>query len=255
MTRQFAPMTSRQEAALLSMDSPKAIKADKYGWVNGIHYLAPANLAGEGDVCSHRSIECTKFCLGEESGQAAMHKPGELSSVQKSRREKTRRFMRDRKNYLGSLVRSITKARSRAAKLGKPLCVRLNGSSDIAWEAIRVGEKALQSIIDMFPDIQFVDYTKNPLRLKRKLPANYHLTFSRSEVNEADCLEALRLGFNVAVIFAGQKPGTYLGRPVIDGDAHDLRHLDPRDPQGVIVGLTPKGLKMKRSDTPFKVAA
>ena len=36
------------------------------------------------------------------------------------------------------------------------------------------------------------------------LPANYHLTFSRSETNEADCKRVLEAGGNVAVVFAGE---------------------------------------------------
>ena len=47
---------------------------------------------------------------------------------------------------------------------------------------------------------------------------------------------------NMAVVFdAGpgeELPPTYLGLPVIDGDASDLRFLDP---PGVIVGLRAKG--------------
>ena len=81
------------------------------------------------------------------------------------------------------------------------------------------------------------------------LPRNYHLTFSRSETNEADCLDVLRAGGTVAVVFAN-KPDTWHGFPVIDGDKHDLRHLDPR---GVVVGLSPKGLKAKRDTSGFVV--
>ncbi len=81
------------------------------------------------------------------------------------------------------------------------------------------------------------------------MPANLHLTFSRSEINEADCLEVLAAGGNVAVVFA-DRPATWNGYPVIDGDQHDLRHLDPK---GVVVGLSPKGLKAKRDTSGFVV--
>ena len=71
-------------------------------------------------------------------------------------------------------------------------------------------------------DLQFVDYTKSPKRAlehaRGQLPANYHLTFSRSETNESDCLRVLEAGGNVAVVFAGAFPASYLGFPVIDGD-------------------------------------
>ncbi len=108
------------------------------------------------------------------------------------------------------------------------------------------------NIFDHYPDVQFVDYTKNHTRFARKLPANYHLTLSRSEVNEAECLEALARGVNVAIVFAGDKPAQWNGFDVIDGDKHDLRHLDPRG-AGVVVGLSPKGRKAKRDTSGFVV--
>ena len=81
-------------------------------------------------------------------------------------------------------------------------------------------------MFERFPDVAFVDYTKIASRFVRKLPANYHLTLSRSEVNEGECLEALARGINVAVVFA-DKPATWHGFECTDGDEHDLRQLDP----------------------------
>ena len=43
---------------------------------------------------------------------------------------------------------------------------------------------------------------------------------------------------------------TYLGHPVINGDEHDLRFLDPK---GVIVGLSPKGHKAKKDTSGFVI--
>ena len=34
-----------------SLDSPKAIKARAYGYMNAINYMAPADTAGVGDMC------------------------------------------------------------------------------------------------------------------------------------------------------------------------------------------------------------
>jgi hypothetical protein len=80
-------------------------------------------------------------------------------------------------------------------------------------------------------------------------PPNYYLTFSRSELNEAECLQVLRAGGNVACVFETM-PETWQGYRVIDGDNHDLRHLDPR---GVVVGLSPKGRKAKRDASGFVI--
>jgi hypothetical protein len=81
--------------------------------------------------------------------------------------------------------------------------------------------------------------------LDGKLPSNYSLTFSRSETNETQCLEVLKRGGNVAVVFRSKTlPTHWNGFKVINGDENDLRFLDPK---GVVVGLTAKG--KAKSDT------
>jgi len=176
--------------------------------------------------------------------------------------------MRSRAEYLLDFVRSTDNAIARAAKAGLAVCLRPNGSSDIAFEGIRftiernakgkairvtLGGKEGKSIFDHYPAVPFVDYTKNPSRFDRALPANYHLTFSRSETNEAIALSLLARGVNVAVVFAGEIPATWNGFTVIDGDKHDLRHLDPRGEVGTVIGLAPKGRKAKRDTSGFVV--
>ena len=56
-------------------------------------------------------------------------------------------------------------------------------------------------------------------------------------------------GGNAAVVF-DRVPTEWNGLPVIDGDAHDLRHLDPA---GHVVGLAPKGRRAKRDTSGFVV--
>jgi hypothetical protein len=86
--------------------------------------------------------------------------------------------------------------------------------------------------------------------LKGELPANYHLTFSRKENNQALVELVANMGGNVAVVF-DKLPETYLGKRVVDGDATDLRFLDPK---GVIIGLKAKG-KAKKDESGFVVKA
>ena len=103
-------------------------------------------------------------------------------------------------------------------------------------------EKIAPSLFTDFPNILFWDYTKISKRMDDKLPENYHLTFSQAENNRDDALGHTRTGKSVAVVFRVKKgmplPESYHGRPVIDGDGHDLRFIDPR---GVVVGLRAKG--------------
>jgi hypothetical protein len=230
-----------------SLDSAKAIKAREYGYLNAINYMAPSTMAGVGNLCPHASPGCLALRLGWFSGQAGMvaNVEGATNNVRDSRKAKAQLFMRDRAAFMAELNAGVIRAENTARRLGLKLCVRLNGATDINWP---------RAIYDQFSHIQFVDYTKSVAKALAhaagKLAPNYHVTFSRSETNEAQCLEVLRAGGNVAVVFAGQFPPEYLGFPVIDGDAHDLRHLDGR---GVVVALSPKGRKAKADKSGFVV--
>jgi hypothetical protein len=246
---------------IFSTDSPKAIKASKYGYLNAIHYLAPAASAdGTFNLCPNASDGCIALCLGRYSGQASMVADLEhgTNATRESRKAKAIRFMRDRPRYLVDVVHAVRKLERQAQKAGKKLCVRMNGSSDIAWEHVKVfaANRWHASIMAAFPHIQFVDYTKIARRFDRALPANYSLTFSRSETNEAEAIALLERGHNVAVVFAGAKPLSWRGHIVIDGDAHDLRHLDPRaEPgcAGYVIALSPKGARAKNDVSGFVV--
>lgn len=233
-------------------DNAKAAKAAAFGYLNAIHYLAPASVAGAGNVCPNASVGCLALCLGWHSGHAAI---GEVNNVRDSRVAKTVRFFRDRKAYVADMVKAIEALQRKAAARKVRLCVRLNGSSDIAWEGIKTADGL--SLFEQFPDVQFVDYTKSVKRALRhargEMPRNYCLTFSRSETNEKEAVQVLDAGGNIAVVSSLPKPETYLAAPAIDGDAHDLRHLDPRDSRGVVVWLSPKGAKAKADKSGFVV--
>lgn len=251
---------------LFSTDNAKAAKASGYGYLNAVHYMAPHELAGVGNLCSHASWQCIALCLGQYSGQAAMVTDLEAGTnpTRESRKLKAQLFMRSRGDYMNRLARDIIRLDAKAQRDGLKLCVRLNGSTDIVWERVSFAidaktAKALRlpayagrvmTLPQIFPAIQFVEYTKNPTRLG-KAPANLDLTLSYSGDNAQACVDALLTGHNVAMVFHGALPESFAGFPVINGDLHDLRHLDRKG--GVIVGLTPKGRKAKLDQTGFVV--
>ncbi len=108
--------------------------------------------------------------------------------------------------------------------------------------------------MQQFPGVAFYDYTKRLPRmlsfLKGEMPANYSLTFSRSESNGAKAELVASMGGNVAVVFdSANYPAAFYGRPTVNGDETDLRFLDPK---GVIVALYAKGLA-KRDSSGFVV--
>jgi len=225
---------------LLSKGNQKLAKGEKFGFLTvGIH-LAPASLSGH-NVCPMASKGCRLACLNT-SGHGA------YKFVQRSRIEKTKRFFNDRNAFMAQLIKELGAAERKAKREGQTLAVRLNLTSDVQWEGIKFEGK---TVFDYFPHIQFYDYTKIARRfLSKPLPANYHLTFSRSESNEAQAEVLASMGHNVAVVFSGKVlPSHYMGRKVVSGDKTDLRFLDEK---GVIVGLTTKG-KAKKDKSGFVV--
>lgn len=226
--------------SLLSIDTnAKTVKGQKQGYRTGILYLAPASVSGVINVCPNASDACRTACL-YTAGRGA------FNSVQKARIAKTRLYVADKSAFVETLKTNVRQLIAKSAKANATPTVRLNGTSDIGWER--------QGIIQAFNETQFYDYTKNYIRmigfLFGKLPSNYHLTFSRSETNETQCLEILSRGGNVAVVFRGKAlPTHWNGFPVINGDENDLRFLDPK---GVVVGLTAKG-KAKTDTSGFVV--
>jgi hypothetical protein len=251
---------------LFSTENAKAAKASGFGYLNAVHYMAPHDLGGVGNLCSHASAQCIALCLGHYSGQAGMvtNLETDTNAARESRKLKAQLFMQSRGDYMNRLARDIIKLDAQAARDGLQLCVRLNGSTDIVWErvsfqidartakALRLPEYVgrVMTLPQMFPAIQFVEYTKNPTRLG-KAPRNLDLTLSYSGANARACVDALLAGHNVAMVFHGGLPASFAGFPVIDGDKHDLRHLDAKG--GFIVGLSPKGRKAKRDASGFVV--
>lgn len=57
-----------------------------------------------------------------------------------------------------------------------------------------------------FPEVMFYDYSKNPRPYLRERP-NHRITFPRSETKTPNCVDALKHGVKVAVVFDA-KPST-----------------------------------------------
>ncbi|WP_037500584.1 GP88 family protein [Sphingomonas jaspsi] len=232
----------RDRAGLRSLLSrpdanPKVAKNKKVGVLGAVLHLAPGNMSGR-ETCPKRSPGCSAACLHFAGN------PVTLDAKTKSRVAKTDLFFRDRNLFLNLLALEIAAHVRKAGREGMKPGVRLNGTSDIVWEkrrfilfpdvAAKIGRTA-DNIIDLFPEVSFYDYTKIPGRTP---PANYHLTFSESEINAGDVAAEMARGMNIASVFFQELPAQHLGRPVIDGDEHDFR---PADPRGVVVGLKAKG--------------
>lgn len=237
-------LTAHGVTTLLSdpLANPKIAKNGKLGVLAAPLHLAPARLSGY-ETCPQRSAGCTAGCLNTAGN------PAYAEGKAKARNARTKLYFEARPVFMAQLVKEIAALVRRAERAQMEPAVRLNVTSDIAWERVPCVVDGVQhrSVMDAFPDVQFYDYTKVNKRaiaaaLDAGWPVNYHLTFSLTEANDEQAARVLQVGGNVAVAFHAKRgkplPASFMGRPVIDGDEHDFR---PADVAGVIVGLRAKG--------------
>lgn len=221
---------------LLSVNADsKTIKGKKQGFLTGILYMMP-----DKRTCPHASKGCMESCL-QSSGR------GSFSNVKEARVNKRELFFNEREYFMRSLIWSIEKVVRKAKREGLTPVIRLNGTSDIRYENIKIDG---WNIFDHFHDVQFYDYTADPLRhlALNGFWLNYHLTFSLKEDNlEKSMTVKNDYNTNVAVVFRKKLPDMWNGYTVIDGDTNDLRFLDQPNS---IVGLIAKG-KAKKDQSGF----
>lgn len=216
--------------------------------------MTPYKIKGMGNVCAYATVSCSTNCL-HESGMSLGNWAAK-ALIFRGRLARRLLYFKQPDVFMYMYHREIRLLQKKAEKLGVKLAVRLNLLSDIDWY-----KKHPEMIIN-YPDVQFYDYTKDIKKMERFLAGqyakNYHLTFSRSEINEENCINVLRRRGNVAVVFdtkysvKGKRPLPKKWRrfKVVDGDESDLRFLDKvssRAKRGVVIGLRAKG-KLRRKE-------
>jgi len=208
-----------------------------------ILYLSPYNLNSKGvNLCPKASKGCALACL-YTAGRGA------FSNVQKARQNKTEYYLNDKKGFIANLSNQIMKEYLKAKKGNYKIAFRLNGTTDIDF--VYLLQKYANLDISTLQDFAiFYDYTKILGKAKKYLKhPNYTVTFSRSESNETETNEAIKLGINVAAVFSGDLPNKYKGAKVVDGDSSDLVMIYNK---GVILGLKAKG-KAKKDKSGFVI--
>ena len=231
------------KGSILSIgNDAKTVKGEKVGFKTGIVYMTPDRV-----LCpASKAAACEEGCLNT-AGRA-----GIFAAIPAARSAKSALFKNNPGLFFSALIAEIGHY---SKKYGESFVVRLNGTSDIAFEdiALEYMGNEYSNIFEVFPNVQFYDYTKRVNRAAKALPMNYDLTLSYSGVRStyADSVMnyARAYGKRVAVVFSGGLPETFHGMPVINGDVTDLRFMDPGD---VVVGLKAKG-KARKDESGFVV--
>jgi hypothetical protein len=225
----------------INQDS-KTIKGLQKGYLTGIMYLAPHTLGGKNICPFAKAAGCIEACLNT-AGR------GIFNNVQKARLNRTKLFHSDINAFMHKLSIEIEALEKTAIKNGLIPVIRLNGLSDINWEDIRFNYEFIHNkirsvtIFELFPDIQFYDYTKNPNR--DQLPKNYDLTFSYSNKPEFQKFNeiAIKKSMRLSAVFSDKNlPAYFMNLPVLNGDESDLTFLAPKNS---ILGLYAKGKAKK----------
>jgi len=251
-------------------------KTDKSEVKTNILHFSPANTSGV-NVCENAG-NCAKICL-HFSGN-----PAYLNVKQQARLRRTLAFNSDRQSFMLFLTCGILGLINK--NNGEHLAIRLNGTSDIAWENIDftitpefatfcrakygaivpIGKRNIFEVFNYLKEntgelVTFYDYTKLDRNWAECKRLGYHLTFSfdghDNKKNTKLALEALANGVNVAAAFnikRGQPlptEWTWQGRKlkVLNGDESDFRPGD--QPGGHLVGLhfkLPHGVKWTQSE-------
>lgn len=223
---------------LLSKGTNNA-KTAKNNYPTYILYMAPYTQNYKGvNLCTHASKGCAAACLWS-AGR------GKFSNVMNARINKANYFVGNKKAFIWQLAAELVKI-NRLAK--ETTLIRLNGTTDVDF--VYLLKKYSNLDVNDLTRLQFYDYTKVLQRaIRYKNHPRYKVTFSRSEDNEKECIEALKQGVNVAAVFSGYLPTTYKGFNVVDGDISDNEMLYYN---GVVLGLKAKG-DAKKDDSNFVI--
>jgi len=240
------------------------------GYIIGTLYLAPQkniinaphygidyntkelNLA-KVNLCKHATTGCSTSCIYHQG--IFKHALFEKNKVKQARLKRTLKFLTQREAFFEQIIKEIKALQRKAKRRDLSPIISLNGTSDILWEkeSFTYKEKEFKNLMELFSDVEFFDYTKyNILKSRKKLPKNYHLTYSRAGTQRGKVVDDwsvlsqyLNQNINVAVVCTYDikqqllDKNTHNTYPVIDGNAYNNRVHDKslQEDKGLIILL------------------
>jgi hypothetical protein len=258
--------------------------------------LAPYDMSGS-NLCKYATKDCITVCVGtikhHSKESKNMGRMGKRTSSQLcidfARIKRSLLYLNHREYFFHCLIYEIIK-RYEIIKKTHPnleIAIRLNGYSDILWEdqkikitspdvqkayknfclevlGISPNSYTVRNIFELFPNIEFYDYTKyDPIKSERKrsnIPQNYHLTFSLSErkIDKNHIEEILEIE-NIAIVVVKEEKEKiidYINNSTsfdaINGDEYDCR-IEDGEKKLVILEAIQDGRKVKTDFVKSKV--
>jgi hypothetical protein len=219
----------------------------------GIEYDTKTVNLSKTNLCKHATTGCSTSCIYHQG--IFKHALFEKNKVKQARLKRTLRFLTQRESFFTQIVKEIYALQRKAKRKNLIPIISLNGTSDILWEKETFihKDKEYKNLMELFADISFFDYTKyNILKSRKKLPKNYHLTYSRAGTHRGKLVDDWELlsqylnkNINVAIVCTSSikqkllESDTYNSYKIIDGDLYNNRTKDNlyKENEGLIVLL------------------
>ncbi|NQY24724.1 MAG: hypothetical protein COA66_04670 [Arcobacter sp.] len=219
----------------------------------GVAYDESAINLSKVNLCKKATNGCATSCIYHQG--IFKTSDFEKNKIKQARFKRTFKFLLQREAFFAQLCKEIAAMIRRAKRKGLHPSIQLNGTSDILWEkeAFSYKEEEYKNMMELFPEVTFFDYTKYDIKKSRKkLPSNYHLTYSRAGKQKGILVDnweylngLLKDNIDVAIIFSKKMKSKILeesfhnGIKVIDGDIYNYRAYDlyQRENTGLIVAI------------------
>ncbi|NQY21030.1 MAG: hypothetical protein HRT40_06945 [Campylobacteraceae bacterium] len=219
----------------------------------GVQYDDKALNLAKVNLCKKATNACATSCIYHQG----IYKTSDFNKnkIKQARFKRTFKFLLQRDEFFFQLCKEIAALVRKCKRKDYRPIIQLNGTSDILWEKESFTYKEIEykNIMELFPNIQFFDYTKYDIKKSRKkLPKNYHLLYSRAGkqkgilVDDWEYLSSLLdSNIDVAIIFSKDMKNKILEKreynnyKVIDGDIYNNRVYDltQREKTGLIVAI------------------
>ena len=227
--------------SILTKNQSKLSKADGINFINAGLTMSPHKEASEFferafNHCPFATEACALACVGAETGQ------GKLPSSKIARMGRTVALYFDPvlfKELIHLEIKELEiEARKREILTGENW--RIAFRPNVASDNIQFADY-LAMMHHQNDRIVFYDYTVIQKAVTDNKGSVNRVYSRKDSSNEKQCLDVLKKGFGVAVVFAGDLPDTWQGYPVIDGDVNDLWFTRKPEEGGFVVGLKVKG--------------
>ncbi|RXJ84920.1 hypothetical protein [Arcobacter sp. CECT 8985] len=206
----------------------------------GIEYDPKKINLSKVNLCKKSTNGCVAACIYHNGLFQNAH--FSKNKIKQARIKRTFKFLLQKDEFFEKLIKEIKALKRKAKKDNLKLLVQLNKTSDILWEKeeFEYKQKKYSNIMELFPEVDFFDYTKyDILKNRKKLPSNYTLIYSRAGLNKGKLIDSwedlknyLNNKISIAVVCSNEikeqllKNSTYEDYNIYDASLFETGQVD-----------------------------